>query len=263
MRRAVGNDYKNTPSFYNNAEYFNKYLGRTSYYINLQNVVDKIVKLTKPDKVLELGASLGTTSIKLAKSYPDTFFVGADLRPEVVELAQKSVSNRSNISFFAEDMCETVEKPLDEYGLIFMLYSFHHILDPLDRKVKFLEDCYKNMRRDSYLLILETFLPEEINEVKEEQPILNLWKLRAEEGYASTYWAALQELTEEGLDFANKVATISGRDESEAGNHVYRREDEYLIKFSWLKEKAKQSGFKVVIAEPVNCLYEKAILLRK
>ena len=259
----MGNDYKNTPSFYNNEEYFNKYLGRTSYYLNLQNVVDKIVALTKPGKVLELGAALGATSIKLARNYPDVLFVGADLRPDVVELAQKSVIDQNNISFFAEDMCDTVKRELDEYDLIFLLYSFHHILDPLDRKVEFLEDCYKNMRKGSYLLIMETFLPEELNGIKEEQPILDLWKLRAEEGYASTYWAALQELTEEGLNFANKVAATSGKEESEAGNHVYRREDEYLIKFSWLKEKAEKSGFKVVIAEPVNCLFEKAILLKK
>lgn len=124
--------------------------------------------------------------------------------------------------FFTEDMCNVVEYSIKEYGLIFLLYAFHHIPDPLEMKIKFLENCYKNMRKGAYLLILETFLPEEIESIKEEQPILNLWQLRAKEGYASTYWTALNNLSNEGLSFAKKVATTAENEESEAGNHVFR-----------------------------------------
>ena len=81
----MGNNYIETPSFYNNEEYFKKYLGQTSYYTNLQNIVKKIISLIEPNNVLELGAALGTTSIQLAKKYPDISFTGTDLREDVVE----------------------------------------------------------------------------------------------------------------------------------------------------------------------------------
>ena len=50
-------DYDNTPSFYNNSEYFERYLGRTSYYLGLQKAVDKIIAAVGPEKVLELGTA--------------------------------------------------------------------------------------------------------------------------------------------------------------------------------------------------------------
>ena len=37
-------DYQDTPSFYNNQEFFSQYLGCTSYYIGLKNVVKKITQ---------------------------------------------------------------------------------------------------------------------------------------------------------------------------------------------------------------------------
>ena len=259
----MSNNYIETPSFYNNEEYFKKYLGQTSYYTNLQSIVKKIVSLIKPDNVLELGAALGTTSIQLAKEYPNVSFVGTDLREDVVVLAKEASSNIENLSFFSEDMCKTVKKSLEKYDLIFLLYSFHHIEDPINKKEYFLKDCFKNMKEGSYLFILETFFPEELNSEKEEQAILDLWKIRAKEGYASTYWAALQRLNENGLAFAKEVALTSKKEEIEAGNHVYDRQEEYLVKFSWLNDKAKETGFQALIAEPVNCLCESALLLKK
>ncbi len=256
-------DYKNTPSFYNNEEYFNRYLGKTSYYLNLQSVVEKLIGLIKPRAVLELGSALGTTSIRMAEIYSKTVFKGADLRPDVVDLANKAAEGLDNVSFFSEDMCETVKNNLEEYDFIFMLYSFHHILDPIENKITFLKSCYSNMKTGSYLSIMETFLPESAKQMKDDTAIISLWEQRSLEGYASTYWAALQELSENGLEFAKRVATTSKTEEFEAGEHVNKREDEYLVKFSWLEEIAKEVGFDVIISEPVNCIEEKAILLRK
>ena len=257
------NNYKDTPSFYNNEEYFNKYLGQTSYYLGLQNVVDKVVALTKASSVLELGAALGTTTIRLGIRYPQVSFVGTDIREDVIQIANENAKDYKNISFFAQDMCEQVKEDLSKYDLIFQLYAFHHILDPLEKKIEFLNDCYKNMKKGSYLLIAETFLPENIENLEKEDAILDLWKQRSVEGYSSTYWAALQKLTNEGISFAQKVAQTSKEEEYEAGKHVYDRNDEYLVKFSWLKEEAGKSGFEIVIAEPVNALEENVILLRK
>ena len=256
-------DYQYTPSFYNNEEFFSKYLGNTSYYLGLQKIVEKIISLTNPKRVLELGSALGTTSIMLAGKNPTIIFEGSDIREDVVKLANEASVSCSNVSFFTSDMCEIAKGALEKYDLIFLLYSFHHITDPLEQKIEFLRDCYRNMREGGFLLILETFLPEEIDTLEKEQAILDLWRQRAVEGYASSYWAALNDLTPDGIAFAKKVAEISCQEEREAGNLVYSRDEEYLVKFSWLKEQAELCGFRPIIAEPLNCIEEKVILLRK
>lgn len=256
-------DFYKTPSFYNNEDYFNKYLGKTSYYIGLQKVTDKIISLITPTKVLEMGSALGTTTSFLASKYPSITFVGTDIREDVVKQANSISTNTDNVSFFTANMCDLATKSLEEYDLIYLLYSFHHIIDPLENKIEFLKNCYKNMKTGSYLLITETFLPEEITSLKEDQAILNLFKYRSIEGYASTYWEALSGLDKNSLQFATEVAEFSKHEESIAGENVYHRIDEYLINFSWLVDEAKSCGFEIIIAEPVNSVMEKALLLRK
>lgn len=255
-------DYQNTPSFYNNEDFFNQYLGCTSYYTGLQNVVKKIIKITNSKKVLELGSALGTTTLAMAKEYSNISFTGSDIRKDVVAKANEDAKKYDNVSFIQVDMCEYVTaSTLSEYDLVFLLYSFHHILDPLDNKVEFLKNCYSNMKLGSYLLITETFLPEDIETIKESVGIEQLFEQRAIEGYASTFWATLNSMDE--FEIAKKVANVSFNEELEAGRLVNKRNEEYLVKFSWLVETAKACGFNVVIAEPVNSIMEKALLLQK
>lgn len=257
-------NYIDTPSFYTDKEYFNKYLGCTSYYIGLQHIVSKLISLINPKNVLELGCALGTTSIKLAEQYKNIEFEGSDIRADIVEQANSLALNIENLKFTCEDMCNAVKnKNISQYDLIFLLYSFHHIVDPVGNKIVFLKNCYNNMKSGSYLLIAETFLPEETHGLSNDNSIRKLFEQRAEEGYASTYWNALNSLSSEGIKLAESIANISKSEETEAGKHVFNREDEYLIKFSWLKEVAEQCGFKVVIAENVNCILEKVMLLQK
>lgn len=255
-------DYQNTPSFYNNEDFFNQYLGCTSYYTGLQNVVKKIIKLTNAHKVLELGSALGTTTLTVAKEYPNVVFCGSDIRADIVDQANKEAKKYKNVSFMQADMCEHVaSSELSEFDLVFLLYSFHHILDPLDKKIEFLKNCYANMKEGSYLLIAETFLPEDTETLNDSVQIRRLFEYRAAEGYASTFWAALSSLN--GIEYAQKVANVSSKEELEAGKLVNERNEEYLVKFSWLISAAKACGFKVVIAEPVNSIMEKALLLQK
>lgn len=255
-------DYQNTPSFYNNADFFYQYLGQTSYYVGLQHVVKKIIGITHPCKVLEFGSALGTTTMEMAKKYPEISFVGSDIRDDIVEQAREAASDYPNVQFVRSDMCEHVKmSTLAEFDLIFLLYSFHHILDPLSKKLDFLKDCYANMKTGSYLLIAETFLPEECEGLTDSKQIPTLFQQRAAEGYASTFWAALNSLDE--IQLAQKVANVSLHEELEAGRLVEERNEEYLVKFSWLVEAAAACGFRVIIAEPVNSIMEKALLLQK
>ena len=44
---------------------------------------------------------------------------------------------------------------------------------------------------------------------------------------------------------------------------VVKRDTEYLVDFDWLVKACEDAGFEVVIAEPVNCICENAVLLRR
>lgn len=257
-------DFTKTPSYFNNKETFEKYLGQTSYYLALQDAVEKIIWITKPSKVLELGSATGATTIKLAKLFKNIKFTGVDMRSDVTAIAVKEAEENkiTNIDFITADMCEIVGTKLDE-DLVYLLYSYHHILDPIEKKINFLQDAYKNMKNKSFLCIAETFIPETATDLCDSEEILNLWRVRKEEGAASTFWKALASFEESALDLTHQIAEYSRENEYLAGELVAKRQDEYLIKRSWLADIGTKIGFKIIINEPVNALGDGVILFVK
>lgn len=257
-------DFTKTPSYFNNTETFEKYLGQTSYYLGLQQAVKKIVALTAPKKVVELGSATGATTVMLASEFPKIKFVGCDIREDVTHIARDAAKEKAlaNAEFIAEDMCRTVEKPIDA-ELVVLLYSFHHILDPLEKKIKFLTDAYSNMRKNSFLCIAETFIPECAKDNADSESILELWNVRKDEGGASTFWKALRSLDGEGIAHARSVAEYCKDNEFFAGELVADRRDEYLVKRSWLDEKGRAAGFATVLNEPVNNIGDGVVLFEK
>lgn len=250
--------YDYTPSFYSDEEFFNEYLGRTSYYLKLQEITKKLISICKPHEVLELGSALGTTVSMLARTFSSIQFTGVDIREDVVRDAKTKHHDINNLKFECDDMCLFMDKQAVKYDFIYLLYAFHHITDPLTNKEKFLSNCYDSMKSGSYLFITETFLPSKDDEWID---ISTLFKARALEGYSSTYWEALRSLDDNDIKLAGNIASTSLKEETYAGILVENRDSEYLIEFQWLIEICQEIGFKVVIAEPVNCLNEKALLL--
>ncbi|HKL93695.1 MAG TPA: class I SAM-dependent methyltransferase [Clostridia bacterium] len=257
-------DYKDTPSFFNSEEVLKKYLGNTSYYTALRNAVTKLVKLIKPEKVVELGAATGATTIMLAKKFKSIDFFGSDIRPDVVEIAKHAADKQgvANAAFGTVDMCRFAERPADT-DFVFLLYSFHHIVDPLGLKEKFFADMFRNMKKGAYLCIAESFIPEDAKDNTDAEKILELWNARSVEGGASTYWNSLSGLSKSKLRLAKETAEYCGKNELVAGGLVAKRQDEYLVKRSWVVEQGGKAGFVVVINEPVNAHGDGVILLRK
>ena len=245
--------YNKTPSFYEDQEFFDNFLGNTSYYAALQRVIHKLIRLSESYSVLELGCALGTTMNALAASYPSVGFTGVDNRADVIEEARAVAGTNTN--YVAADMCDVVKVVLD-YDLIYMLYSFHHIEDPLQKKITFLKDCYRNMMPGAHIVIAETFLPE-------ASTISELWDQRAAEGYASTFWSSLEGLTQDDISAAISAADTCAVNEVEAGKLVDKRENEYLVKVSWLVSMLKDVGFTIVAQHPVNCVNDWVIVARK
>lgn len=256
-------EYDGTPSFYTNEDTFEKYLGQTSYYMTLQNSVVEIVSHVDPDRITELGSGTGETTIRLADEFTSAEILGIDNRESVTEISRDNLDELDlpNLTFETADMREHVQDSLTE--MVVMLYSFHHIPDPLGQKVEFLEDCYETLPDGGYLCIAETFLKTDARNELADREIRSTWADRGLEGYASSFWAALDGLSPDDIEHAQDVGEFSRQHEREAGENVRTRDEEYLITMDWVVEHARSVGFDVVLAEPVNSLGDGIVLLQE
>jgi ubiquinone/menaquinone biosynthesis C-methylase UbiE len=129
--------FENTQSFYDTSEEFKKYLGQTSYYKMLQHSVSKIVSILKPERILELGFGTGSTSIMLAEENKEIEITAVDLREDMKVIAETDSNklNLKNISFIVSDMSEYIYNLDKIQDFILFLYSFHHIEDPIEKKL--------------------------------------------------------------------------------------------------------------------------------
>lgn len=255
-------EYEKTPSFYNSDEVFEKYLGQTSYYLGLQNNLVELATYIDPDRIVEFGSGTGKTTLRLAKELPETEIQGIDNREGIVDTSEENRErlSLSNAAFQTADMIEYVADADVLPELVVMLYSFHHIPDPLQQKVEFLEDSYAALADGGYICVAETFLQ---SEREDEQAIQGQWDKRSREGYASTFWSALEGLDGDEIEYAREAGDFSQDHEQQAGENVRTRDDEYLIQMDWLTENARDVGFEVVIAEPVNAVGDGIVLLQK
>jgi hypothetical protein len=257
-------DYDSTPSFYNTDDTFEKYLGQTSYYLGLQNSVKKLVGEVDPDGVVEMGSGTGETAFELSDTFSEINITGIDNREKVIQLSRERLDeiDAANLSFEVDDMRDYVTDA-DLPEMLIFLYSFHHIPDPLERKVTFLEDCFANLDAGAYICIAETFLTIEGRSERADREVRTTWANRGLEGYASTFWSALDGIDEESIQRAREIGEFSRDHELEAGENVLHRDDEYLVTLDWLTETASDTGFDVVLAEPTNAFGEAVVLLRK
>ncbi|NLL56781.1 MAG: class I SAM-dependent methyltransferase [Clostridiales bacterium] len=257
-------DFCKTPSFYNSQEVFKKFLGQSSYYLALQQGLIKLIKITNSKKLLELGFGTGQTAITVAKNVAAKI-TAVDMRQEMVGVGNNLAkeNNVENIHFMSGDMTEFVTNDLQNFDFIYMIYSFHHIEDPLQNKIVFLQNCYNNMSAGAYLCVGETFIAEVNAMDGTDSGVLNFFEKRGAEGYASTFWKSLNGLSKDDIDYANEVASYCGQMEINAGKLVAIRNNEYLVKRSWLVNHAKKIGFEVVIDKQVNTIGDAIILLKK
>lgn len=256
-------DKENTPSFYTENDFFLRYLGQTSYYLTLQKTLKKLISVINNDNLLDLGCSNGATSLNILKSFTNVRIDAVDMREEVLSVASKNLTEfKERINLINADMRNFVKTNLQKYDCIYLLYAFHHIEDPNKNKVLFLENCYRNMKEGASLIILETFLPE-VSEDELDSEIEKLFRNRSMEGYASTFWASFENSSQKSVDNSKQVGEFSKLEESRAGKLVLKRENEYLIKRSWLCQEADNIGFKTVLSEPCNNLCDGVVLLQK
>lgn len=259
-------DYDSTPSFYNTDNTFEKYLGQTSYYRGLQTAVTKLVGDIEPDDLVELGSGTGETAFTVAEAFPALDVTGVDKRESVIQLSQERLtdSERANLQFVRADFRAYIQDSTTPPAeMLVLLYSFHHIPDPVSHKREFLADCLDRLDAGAYVCLAETFLDTTWQSKQADRKLRQTWANRGLEGYASTFWSALDGLDAESITRAQEIGAFSRTHELEAGDNVRKRDDEYLVTMTWLTETATDVGFDVVLAEPTNALGDGVVLLQK
>lgn len=238
-------NYDKTPSFYSDEETFQKFLAQTSYYLALQTAVLKTTEILKPNHILELGSATGETTSLLAEYAGQV--TGIDMRSDIVELAKE---NHSAPEFLVGNMEKITEIPaVENADLIVMLYSFHHIEDPLEKKQTFLRELAETKKPEANVIIAETFLGVD-------------WELRSGEAYASVFWKALENLDSEGISSAVRAGEFSETHEALAGKLVESRDNEYLVERYWLTQEIEAAGMEVVMNQPVNVIGDALVLFK-
>lgn len=259
MKNKVEKDYLLTPSFYNNEEVFSKFLGNANYYINMQNILNKLIKLTKSESILELGCALGSTTIKLAKDNASVRFTGIDIRENIIDKANRNKeSEKVNNAVFKKDDILNISNIYNDEDFTFFLFAFHHITDPLDNKIQFLKAFFNIAKNGSYLCITETFLPEDSS----KENILNLFEKRRKEGFLSTFWNVLEGVDDLSIQSALEIANYCGDNEYGAGELVAKRDNEYLVTKKWLQQIAVDIGYEIILDKDIDSIGDSLFLFR-
>lgn len=252
-------DFERTPSFYTSQNAFEKYLKYTSFYSSMQKNLGRIAKLLRPYTILELGCATGDSSRYVANQCQDSQIIAIDNRRNIIEVAEK-ITTEKNITYKVNDM-ETITGEAGSFDLIYSLYAFHHIPDPLERKIVWLNQMFRNMKKCSFLIIGDLFLPED-----DTLDLLTLWQEYGKESYRSVYANMLDQihdLSPASLDFIREVASYSAENEHEVGRLAIQRQEEFLVKKSWLKTKAQETGFQIFIDLEINNLNDSIVVLQK
>jgi dsDNA-binding SOS-regulon protein len=261
------------PNPYDNQELQKRYLTHDSVYLCLQKNLIKLVGLIKPQAILELGFGGSQTAVQVAEKNPNIAITVVNTYKPMTDMATKIAEEKglTNITIRHEEkenLNNFIENELKNYDFIYLLYNFHHICDSSKRKkekVDFLSSCCESMNLNSFLCIADDFLPENCHEdkLKTDNSLEVLYEQRARETESATFWNYLKGVNYEDIREAEEEATISKTREKQAYLKVKTQDGEYLIKKSWLVDKAKEEGFSVLINQDVNSVGDAILLFQK
>ncbi len=175
---------------------------------------------------------------------------------------QARLRQLDNVRFTQGDLLDYVDENKHLPDLVYMLYVFHHIPDPSEKKIEFLKTCKDKLPEGGYLCIADVFIPETPNKTELEARLLQNWSMRIMEAYSSVFWTALDDVNPESVARAQQAGRYSMKQEQEAGDLVIRRDKEYMVSTAWLVEEAGKIGFSVIVNEPVNTVGDSVVLLR-
>lgn len=102
-----------------------------AYYNLTTNFLVK--NISKPDRIMDLGAGTGLLSFFWYKYFPNAEFVLVDIADEMLEIAKKRFDNLSNFSYIVNDYSKNF--PNGDFDVILSALSIHHLDNEQKRDV--------------------------------------------------------------------------------------------------------------------------------
>jgi len=98
-----------------------------SWLPSLENVMEK---LSRGGKIADIGCGHGASTLLMARSFPQSSFLGFDAHAESIHLARQRLkeSGLKNVIF---QQCEALAVPPGSYDLVVFLDSFHEMGNPV------------------------------------------------------------------------------------------------------------------------------------
>jgi len=123
---------------------------------SLQGVEDQ---LKSGIKVADVGCGHGSSTILMAKAYPNSKFVGFDYHPESIESARKAAKEAgvSNADF---QVASSSSFPGNDYGFITIFDALHDMGDPVGAS----KHIKKALAKDGTWMLVEPFANDELSD---------------------------------------------------------------------------------------------------
>ncbi len=140
---------------------FETYLARMSKPLQEKLKVAKYIS-NKTRSVLDVGCADGTVTLALADMFPSVNFVGIDLNPDFIEVANKRIEGRTNIKFecvYLRDRLAKEEK-FDAVLFCSVLHEFFSYGEGISSVVKALSDARELLNPGGEVVIRDMLLYE-------------------------------------------------------------------------------------------------------
>ena len=124
---------------------------------------------SRPIRILELGAGVGTASFDFAKSFDYSSFIVSDVSAQYLERARKRLKGNFE---FVRAKAEDLPFKDGEFDLVFSVYLFHEL--PRSVREKVLSEAHRVLKNDGLIAICDSLQKDdvpELNEVLDRFPI--------------------------------------------------------------------------------------------
>ena len=82
----------------------NSILGKVINFKELKNCIVKVIEISNPTNILEIGFGTGLTAVLISQLFPEIKIVAIDNRPEMMNIAKKNAAGYEGIDFKLADI---------------------------------------------------------------------------------------------------------------------------------------------------------------
>ncbi len=126
---VASNSLESWNSLFNNKRFLKSYIepGRISFYTELVDKIKKSNTLENTNSIIDIGCGTGHLLSEIKKHYPNIKLIGSDFSEQALEVAKKTLSDATFLSF---DIYNIPESLLEHYDAVTCTEVIEHLLYP-------------------------------------------------------------------------------------------------------------------------------------